>query len=58
MHISRRSFLGAGGAALAAGRLRGRGRDLKIGVTDWNLRLTGKWRRWKPPPGWASMACR
>src|SRR5690242_10841242 len=42
MHISRRSFLGAGGAALAAGRLRGRGRDLKIGVTDWNLRLTGK----------------
>jgi L-ribulose-5-phosphate 3-epimerase len=42
MHVSRRSFLGAGGAALAAGRLRGRGRDLKIGVTDWNLRLTGK----------------
>jgi len=42
MHISRRSFLGAGGAVLAAGRLRGRGRDLKIGVTDWNLRLTGK----------------
>jgi len=42
MHISRRSFLGAGGAALAASRLRGRGRDLKIGVTDWNLRLTGK----------------
>jgi len=42
MHISRRSFLGAGGAVLAAGRLRGRGHDLKIGVTDWNLRLTGK----------------
>ncbi len=42
MHISRRSFLGAGGAVLTAGRLRGRGRDLKIGVTDWNLRLTGK----------------
>jgi sugar phosphate isomerase/epimerase len=42
MHISRRSFLGAGGAVLVAGRLRGRGRDLKIGVTDWNLRLTGK----------------
>lgn len=42
MNISRRSFLGAGGVALAAGRLRGRGRDLKIGVTDWNLRLTGK----------------
>lgn len=41
MHISRRSFLGAG-AVIAAGRLRGRGRDLKIGVTDWNLRLTGK----------------
>ena len=42
MHISRRSFLGAGGAALAADRLRGRGRELKIGVTDWNLRLTAK----------------
>lgn len=42
MHISRRSFLGAGGAVLAAGGLRGRARDLKIGVTDWNLRLTGK----------------
>jgi L-ribulose-5-phosphate 3-epimerase len=40
MGISRRNFLGA--AALAAQRLRGRGTDLKIGVTDWNLRLTGK----------------
>jgi sugar phosphate isomerase/epimerase len=42
MRVSRRSFLGAGGAVLAARRLRGRGSDLKIGVTDWNLRLTGK----------------
>ena len=42
MPISRRSFLGAGGGALAASRLLGRGADLKIGVTDWNLRLTGK----------------
>jgi len=42
MRISRRIFLGGGGAVLAARRLRGHARDLKIGVTDWNLRLTGK----------------
>lgn len=46
MTISRRSFLAdAGGAALAfatRSSASGRGRDLKLGVTDWNLRLTGK----------------
>jgi L-ribulose-5-phosphate 3-epimerase len=41
MRISRRSLLGAGGAALLARGLAARGR-LKIGVTDWNLHLTGK----------------
>lgn len=42
MAISRRSLLGAGGAALLARRLAARGPSLKIGVTDWNLHLTGK----------------
>ena len=41
MQISRRSLLGGGGAALLARRLAARAR-LKIGVTDWNLHLTGK----------------
>lgn len=39
MGFSRRSFLGA---AVLASRLRARGPEIKIGVTDWNLRLTGK----------------
>jgi L-ribulose-5-phosphate 3-epimerase len=45
MKISRRSFLGAGGAVLGVSsrqRTWARSRLLKIGVTDWNLRLTGK----------------
>ncbi len=41
MQISRRSLLGAGGTALLARRLAARAR-LRIGVTDWNLHLTGK----------------
>ena len=41
MDVSRRAFLTAGsGVALRSAWARGRG--LKIGVTDWNLRLTGK----------------
>jgi len=42
MAISRRSLLCAGGAALLPPVLRARSHGLKIGVTDWNLRLTGK----------------
>jgi len=42
MAISRRSLLYAGGAAFLSPALRARPRGLKIGVTDWNLRLTGK----------------
>jgi L-ribulose-5-phosphate 3-epimerase len=42
MAISRRSLLYAGGAALLSPILRARSRGLKIGVTDWNLKLTGK----------------
>src|SRR2546427_1809774 len=44
MNISRRGFLQRGGAVIGvgAGRLTARSRGLKIGVTDWNLRLTGK----------------
>lgn len=42
MAISRRSLLGAGGAAFLSHALRARSHGLKIGVTDWNLRLTGK----------------
>jgi len=46
MKISRRSFLSTGGgtvAGLGAARFSwARSRALKIGVTDWNLRLTGK----------------
>jgi sugar phosphate isomerase/epimerase len=37
--LSRRIFLGTTGAGLCAAQ--GRLRDLKIGVTDWNLRQTG-----------------
>jgi L-ribulose-5-phosphate 3-epimerase len=39
MEISRRAFLGAAGVA---SRAWARSPHLKIGVTDWNLRLTGK----------------
>lgn len=42
MGISRRSLLYAGGAAFLSPALRARSRGLKIGVTDWNLKLTGK----------------
>ena len=46
MNISRRSFLaGSGGGVLAMSQARrglARGRGLKLGVTDWNLHLTGK----------------
>ena len=42
MLISRRSLLAAGGAAIASTALRARSHSLKIGVTDWNLKLTGK----------------
>ncbi len=46
MEISRRSFLTASGgvalAAMAGRRAWSRARGLKIGVTDWNLHLTGK----------------
>ncbi|HLN00677.1 MAG TPA: sugar phosphate isomerase/epimerase family protein [Bryobacteraceae bacterium] len=42
MAISRRSLLYAGGAAFLSPVLRARSRGLKIGVTDWNLKLTGK----------------
>ena len=41
MKISRRNLLAAG-AGLPFARAWARGRGLKIGVTDWNLRLTGK----------------
>jgi len=40
MKIPRRSFLG--GIAGLAGRAAARPRGLKIGITDWNLRLTSK----------------
>jgi L-ribulose-5-phosphate 3-epimerase len=42
VRVSRRNFLLGGGGAIAAATLRGRSVGLKIGVTDWNLRLTGK----------------
>jgi len=42
MIISRRALLQAGGATLLSPVLRSRGHGLKIGVTDWNLGLTGK----------------
>ena len=42
MPISRRALFRFAGAAFAATRVRARARGLKIGVTDWNLRLTGK----------------
>src|SRR5437660_10183030 len=45
MKISRRSLLYGGAAVLAASTGRqasGRSRGLRIGVTDWNLHLTGK----------------
>jgi sugar phosphate isomerase/epimerase len=44
MGVSRRDFLRSTAAVLAAGSggLAARSRGLKIGVTDWNLRLTGK----------------
>ena len=41
MALSRRSLLTAGAAAFSLPAWT-RARDLKIGVTDWNLRLTGK----------------
>jgi len=42
MAISRRDLLRAGGAAYFSSRVYARSHGLKIGVTDWNLRLTGK----------------
>jgi L-ribulose-5-phosphate 3-epimerase len=42
VRVSRRHFLLGGGGAIAAGALGGRAVGLKIGVTDWNLRLAGK----------------
>jgi len=42
MTISRRALLRSGGAAMLSPLVCARGRGLKIGVTDWNLRLTGK----------------
>jgi sugar phosphate isomerase/epimerase len=39
--LTRRSLLIAGGA-LSAGRLPAQGAKLRIGVTDWNLRLAGR----------------
>jgi L-ribulose-5-phosphate 3-epimerase len=45
MHISRRSFLQHGSAGVLSGAtlLRAAGtRGLRIGVTDWNLQMTGK----------------
>ena len=41
MKIPRRSFL-AGGVASLAGRGKARSHGLKIGITDWNLRLSSK----------------
>jgi sugar phosphate isomerase/epimerase len=40
--VSRRALLQVGGASIFARGPRARSRGLKIGVTDWNLRLTGK----------------
>ena len=42
MAISRRTLLRVLGAGAVAPPVQGRARNLKIGVTDWNLRLTGK----------------
>ncbi len=42
MPISRRALFRFAGVAFAAPRVRARAHGLKIGVTDWNLRLTGK----------------
>jgi L-ribulose-5-phosphate 3-epimerase len=44
MGVSRRDFLRGTAAVFAAGSggLAARSRGLKVGVTDWNLRLTGK----------------
>lgn len=42
MQISRRSFFSRSAVGIGAQRLIARSRGLKIGVTDWNLRLTGK----------------
>lgn len=42
MQISRRSFFSRTAAGMGAQRLLARSRGVKIGVTDWNLRLTGK----------------
>ena len=42
MAISRRALLYAGGAAFLSPLVHARSHGLKIGVTDWNLRLTGK----------------
>jgi sugar phosphate isomerase/epimerase len=42
MLVSRRGLLGAGALVAAARQVRARRPGLKIGVTDWNLRLTGK----------------
>jgi L-ribulose-5-phosphate 3-epimerase len=42
VRVSRRNFLLGGAGAVAASGLRARSTGLKIGVTDWNLRLTGK----------------
>jgi L-ribulose-5-phosphate 3-epimerase len=42
MGISRRALLRAGGAAFLSLAVHARSRGLRIGVTDWNLRLTGK----------------
>jgi len=42
MGLSRRSFLGSAGAALAAAASARRFDGLRIGVTDWNLQQTGK----------------
>ena len=42
MAISRRALLYAGGATFLSPLVHGRPHGLKIGVTDWNLRLTGK----------------
>ena len=42
MHVSRRRFLQASAALVAVARTGFAQRGLKIGVTDWNLRQTGK----------------
>ena len=41
MKIPRRSFL-AGGVVSLAGRAKARSHGLRVGITDWNLRLTSK----------------